>query len=105
MAHVQTVLGRIDPADLGFTLPHEHTQIALWHVPDRWDYWQLTRDEPLIPRSAEVGALAQASSAASTLSATFPLRAWLMGQPSLATSAAATKSSFDIPGTTPRTVR
>jgi phosphotriesterase-related protein len=48
MAHVQTVLGPIDPADLGVTLPHEHTQIALWHVPDRWDYWQLTRDEPLI---------------------------------------------------------
>jgi predicted metal-dependent phosphotriesterase family hydrolase len=44
MAHVQTVLGPIDPADLGVTLPHEHTQIALWHVPDRWDYWQLTRD-------------------------------------------------------------
>jgi phosphotriesterase-related protein len=48
MAHVQTVLGPIEPAQLGFTLPHEHTQIALWHVPDRWDYWQLTRDEPLI---------------------------------------------------------
>jgi phosphotriesterase-related protein len=48
MAHVQTVLGPIKPAELGFTLPHEHTQIALWHVPDRWDYWQLTRDEPLI---------------------------------------------------------
>ena len=48
MAHVQTVLGPIDPAALGFTLPHEHTQIALWHIPDRWDYWQLTRDEPLI---------------------------------------------------------
>ena len=48
MAHIQTVLGPIDPGDLGFTLPHEHTQIALWHVPDRWDYWQLTRDEPLI---------------------------------------------------------
>ena len=48
MAHVQTVLGPIDPTDLGFTLPHEHTQIALWHVPDRWDYWQLTRDEPVI---------------------------------------------------------
>jgi phosphotriesterase-related protein len=48
MAHVQTVLGEIDPADLGFTLPHEHTQIALWHVRDRWDYWQLTRDQPLI---------------------------------------------------------
>ena len=48
MAHVQTVLGPIDPTALGFTLPHEHTAIALWHVPDRWDYWELTRDEPLI---------------------------------------------------------
>jgi phosphotriesterase-related protein len=48
MPHVQTVLGPVTPAELGFTLPHEHTQIALWHVPDRWDYWQLTRDEPLI---------------------------------------------------------
>ena len=48
MAHVQTVLGPIDPASLGVTLPHEHTKIALWHVPDRWDYWQLTRDEPVI---------------------------------------------------------
>lgn len=48
MAHIQTVLGPIDPASLGFTLPHEHTQIALWHVEARWDYWQLTRDEPII---------------------------------------------------------
>ncbi len=48
MAHIQTVLGPIDPGELGFTLPHEHTQIALWHVPDRSDYWQLTRDEPII---------------------------------------------------------
>jgi phosphotriesterase-related protein len=48
MAHVQTVLGPIDPSDLGFTLPHEHTQIALWHIEGRWDYWQLTRDEPVI---------------------------------------------------------
>ncbi len=48
MAHVQTVLGSIDPGTLGFTLPHEHTQIALWHVEARWDYWQLTRDEPVI---------------------------------------------------------
>ena len=48
MPHVQTVLGPVDPAELGFTLPHEHTQIALWHIPARWDYWQLTRDEPLI---------------------------------------------------------
>ncbi len=48
MAHIQTVLGPIDPDGLGFTLPHEHTQIALWHIPSRWDYWQLTRDEPVI---------------------------------------------------------
>lgn len=48
MAHVQTVLGPIDPTDLGFTLPHEHTQIALWHIESRWDYWQLTRDRPVI---------------------------------------------------------
>jgi predicted metal-dependent phosphotriesterase family hydrolase len=48
MAHVQTVLGPIAPDDLGFTLPHEHTQIALWHIRNRWDYWQLTRDESVI---------------------------------------------------------
>ena len=48
MPHVQTVLGPIEPDALGFTLPHEHTQIALWHIEGRWDYWQLTRDEPVI---------------------------------------------------------
>jgi len=48
MAHVQTVLGPVPPERLGFTLPHEHTQIALWHIQSRWDYWQLTRDEPVI---------------------------------------------------------
>jgi len=53
MPHVQTVLGPIDPADLGFTLPHEHTAIALWHIPGRWDYWELTRDRPVI--EAELG--------------------------------------------------
>lgn len=53
MIHVQTVLGPIEPAALGFTLPHEHTQIALWHIEGRWDYWQLTRDEPTI--LAELG--------------------------------------------------
>jgi predicted metal-dependent phosphotriesterase family hydrolase len=45
---VETVLGPIEPAELGFTLPHEHTAIALWHIPNRWDYWELTADEPLI---------------------------------------------------------
>jgi len=48
MAHIQTVLGPIAPDELGFTLPHEHTQIALWHIESRWDYWQLTRDQPVI---------------------------------------------------------
>jgi len=45
---VQTVLGPVDPAELGWVLPHEHTAIALWHIPNRWDYWELRRDEPII---------------------------------------------------------
>ena len=48
MPHVQTVLGPVDPSSIGFTLPHEHTQIALWHIQDRWDYWELTKDEPVM---------------------------------------------------------
>jgi predicted metal-dependent phosphotriesterase family hydrolase len=48
MPHVMTVRGPVDPESLGFTLPHEHTQVALWQVAGRWDYWELTRDEPLI---------------------------------------------------------
>jgi phosphotriesterase-related protein len=43
-----TVSGPIPPERLGFTLPHEHTGIALWHIKDRWDYWELTPDELLI---------------------------------------------------------
>ena len=39
---VMTVSGPIPPDRVGFTLPHEHTGIYLWHVPDRWDYWELT---------------------------------------------------------------
>jgi phosphotriesterase-related protein len=45
---VQTVLGPVDPDALGWVLPHEHTAIALWHVANRWDYWELRRDEPVI---------------------------------------------------------
>ena len=45
---VQTVLGRIEPGELGWTLPHEHTAIALWHIANRWDYWELRRDESVI---------------------------------------------------------
>jgi phosphotriesterase-related protein len=47
-AHVQTVRGPIDPGGLGFTLPHEHTAISLWHIANRWDYWELRGDEPVI---------------------------------------------------------
>jgi predicted metal-dependent phosphotriesterase family hydrolase len=46
--HAETVLGPVDPVDLGVTLPHEHTAISLWHIPNRWDYWELRRDEPVI---------------------------------------------------------
>ena len=45
---VMTVSGPIPPDKLGFTLPHEHTGIYLWHVDRRWDYWELTPDEDLI---------------------------------------------------------
>ena len=46
--HVQTVLGRIPAEDLGFVLPHEHTGIQLWQVPNRWDYWELSPDDALV---------------------------------------------------------
>jgi predicted metal-dependent phosphotriesterase family hydrolase len=58
MPHVQTVLGPVDTAAIGFTLPHEHTAIALWQIPNRWDYWELTRDEPTIV--AELGLFTEA---------------------------------------------
>jgi phosphotriesterase-related protein len=45
---VQTVSGPVPPDALGFVLPHEHTGIALWHVPDRWDYWELTVDDGVV---------------------------------------------------------
>jgi phosphotriesterase-related protein len=48
MSHVMTVQGPVDPSTLGFILPHEHTQCTLWHIQDRWDYWELTPDEPVI---------------------------------------------------------
>jgi predicted metal-dependent phosphotriesterase family hydrolase len=48
MSQVQTVTGRIAPEALGFTLPHEHTGIALWQIEGRWDYWQLTVDDATV---------------------------------------------------------
>lgn len=46
------------PADLGFTLPHEHTKVSLWHIEGRWDYWELIGEEPRILE--ELGAYATA---------------------------------------------
>jgi phosphotriesterase-related protein len=43
-----TVSGPIPPDRLGFTLPHEHTAISLWQIPNRWDYWELRADEETI---------------------------------------------------------
>ena len=45
---VMTVSGPIPPDRVGFTLPHEHTGISLWHIANRWDYWELTPDEPTL---------------------------------------------------------
>ena len=47
-AFIQTVRGRVASEEIGFTLPHEHTAIALWHIQGRWDYWELSRDESII---------------------------------------------------------
>ena len=55
---IQTVRGAITPADLGFTLPHEHTKVSLWHIQGRWDYWELIGEEPRIVE--ELGAYAAA---------------------------------------------
>jgi predicted metal-dependent phosphotriesterase family hydrolase len=48
VSRVQSVLGDIRPEQLGVVLPHEHTGIALWHIADRWDYWELTPDDEVI---------------------------------------------------------
>jgi len=43
-----TVSGPMPPDGLGFTLPHEHTGIALWHIEGRADYWELRPDPDLL---------------------------------------------------------
>jgi predicted metal-dependent phosphotriesterase family hydrolase len=50
---VRTVLGDVPAADLGFILPHEHTACSLWEIPNRWDYWELTKDLDLIAPELE----------------------------------------------------
>ena len=48
MGYIQTVRGPVAPDEVGFTLPHEHTRCVLWHIPARWDYWQLTGEDEVI---------------------------------------------------------
>jgi len=48
MPFIRTVSGDVDPGQIGFALPHEHTQCHLWRIPERFDYWELTPDEDLI---------------------------------------------------------
>ncbi len=45
---VMTVSGPMPPDSLGFTLPHEHTGISLWHIANRWDYWELAPDDDIM---------------------------------------------------------
>ena len=50
---VQTVTGPVPAGTLGFILPHEHTGLELWHIQNRWDYWELIRDEDVIAPELE----------------------------------------------------
>ena len=45
---IQTVTGFVPATSIGFTLPHEHTACAFWHIPGRWDYWEITDDEDVV---------------------------------------------------------
>ena len=47
-AQVMTVRGPVPAGSIGVSLPHEHTRCVLWHVPGRWDYWELTGEDELI---------------------------------------------------------
>lgn len=51
MAYIQTVLGKINPNDMGFTLPHEH---LLWDLTKHWSAKDLKEnDKRLKPLSME----------------------------------------------------
>jgi predicted metal-dependent phosphotriesterase family hydrolase len=57
--YVQTVRGRVPADEIGFTLPHEHTFVELWHLESRHDYLGQIDDPALLAselrRFAEVG--------------------------------------------------
>jgi phosphotriesterase-related protein len=42
---VRTTAGDVPAAELGVTLPHEHTYISLWEIPGRFDYSGQVDDE------------------------------------------------------------
>ena len=57
MAKVQTALGEIDTAELGFTLMHEHVLVATWSMRQALPSW-LDRDAHVVHAVAEARAAA-----------------------------------------------
>ncbi len=55
---MQTVRGRIAADRIGFTLPHEHIFIELWHIEGRHDYLGQSDDPELLAQ--ELGGFADA---------------------------------------------
>jgi predicted metal-dependent phosphotriesterase family hydrolase len=53
VSRVQTVTGDVDPASLGFTLPHEHVWCRLWDVPRNYSYEGQVEDPDVL--AAELG--------------------------------------------------
>ncbi len=47
MSHIQTVTGPVDPATLGFTLPHEHMHLEMWSLDGEGCVAQLDDDDVL----------------------------------------------------------
>jgi predicted metal-dependent phosphotriesterase family hydrolase len=48
MTWIQTVRGRVDASEIGFTLPHEHTYIDLWTLEPRFDFPAQFNDADLL---------------------------------------------------------
>jgi predicted metal-dependent phosphotriesterase family hydrolase len=51
--HVITTEGFVRPEEIGFTLPHEHTFVQLWHVAGRYDYVGQVESEDILARELE----------------------------------------------------
>jgi phosphotriesterase-related protein len=50
---VQTVRGRVPAQEIGFTLPHEHTFVELWHLESRHDYLGQSDDPTVLAAELE----------------------------------------------------